>query len=57
VWQNDAPHPEAFYAAMSRLTMRFVPVKTAEQQAALMLVGVRDRLIRTRPQLVNAIPG
>jgi hypothetical protein len=25
--------------------MRFVPVKTAEQQAALMLVGVRNRLI------------
>ncbi len=26
--------------------MRFVPVKTADSQAALMLVGVRDRLIR-----------
>jgi len=26
--------------------MRFVPVKTAEQQAALMMVGVRDRLIQ-----------
>jgi transposase len=37
--------------------MRFVPVKTAEQQAALMLVGVRDRLIRTRTQLANAIRG
>jgi len=35
--------------------MRFVPVKTAEQQAALMLVGVRDRLIRNRTQLTNAI--
>jgi transposase len=35
--------------------MRFVPVKTAEQQAALMLVGVRDRLIRNRTQLANAI--
>jgi len=31
--------------------MRFVPVKTAEQQAALMLVGVRDRLIRNRTQI------
>jgi transposase len=32
-------------------------VKTAEQQAALMLVGVRDRLIRNRTQLSNAIRG
>jgi transposase len=37
--------------------MRFVRVKTAEQQAALMLVGVRDRLIRNRTQLTNAIRG
>jgi len=37
--------------------MRFVPVKTAEQQAALMLVGLRDRLIRNRTQLANAIRG
>ena len=34
-----------------------MPVKTVEQQAALMLVGVRDRLIRTRTQLANAIRG
>jgi transposase len=39
------------------LPMRFVPVKTAEQQAALMLVGVRDRLIRNRTQLANTIRG
>jgi transposase len=37
--------------------MRFVPVKTAEQQAPLMLVGVRDRLVRNRTQLANAIRG
>jgi transposase len=42
---------------MSRPGMRFVPVKTAEQQAALMLVGVRDRLIRNRTQLANTIRG
>ena len=35
--------------AMSRPTMRFVPVKTAEQQAALMLVGMRERLIAGAP--------
>lgn len=52
--KNDAADAEALCEAMSRPTMRFVPVKTAEHQAALMLVGVRDRLIRTRTQLVNA---
>jgi transposase len=42
---------------MSRPTMRFVPMKTAEQQAALMLVGVREWPIRNRTQLANAIRG
>jgi transposase len=37
--------------------MRLVPVKTAERQAAMMLVGLRDRLIRNRTQLANAIRG
>ena len=55
--KNDAADAEALCEAASRPTMRFVPVKTAEQQAALMLVGVRDRLIRNRTQLVNAIRG
>src|SRR5271166_5376173 len=55
--KNDAADAEALCEAMSRPTMRFVPMKTAEQQAALMLVGVRDRLIRNRTQLANAIRG
>ena len=55
--KNDAADAEALCEAMSRPTMRFVPVKTAEQQAALMLVGIRDRLIRNRTQLANAIRG
>ena len=61
--KNDAVDAEALCEAMSRPVlgldpgMRFVPVKTAEQQAALMLVGVRDRLIRNRTQLSNAIRG
>jgi transposase len=55
--KNDAADAEALCEAMSRPTMRFVPVKTAEEQAALMLVGVRDRLIRNRTQLSNAIRG
>ena len=49
--KNDAADAEAICEAMSRPTMCFVPVKTPEQQAALMLVGVRDRLIRQRTQL------
>ena len=40
--KNDAADAEAICEAMSRPTMRFVPVKTAEQQAALMLIGTRD---------------
>ena len=55
--KNDAADAEALCEAMSRPTMRFVPVKTAEQQAALMLVGVRERLIRNRTQLSNTIRG
>ena len=55
--KNDAADAEALCEAMSRPTMRFVPVKSVEQQAALMLVGVRDRLIRNRTQLANAIRG
>ena len=55
--KNDAADAEALCEAMNRPTMRFVPAKTAEQQAALMLVTIRDRLIRTRTQLTNAIRG
>lgn len=53
--KNDAADPEALCEAMNRPTMRFVPAKTAEQQAALMLVSIRDRLVRTRTRLTNAI--
>jgi len=55
--KNDMADAEALCEAMSRPTMRSVPMKTAEQQAALMLVGLRDRLIRNRTQLSNAIRG
>jgi transposase len=55
--KNDAADAEAICEAMSRPTMRFVPVKTAEQQAALMLAGTRDGLIRRRTQLSNTIRG
>ena len=46
--KNDTADAEALCKAMSWPTMRFVPIKTAEPQAALMLVGLRDRLIRNR---------
>ena len=54
--KKDGADAEALCKAMSRPTMRFVPVKTAEQQAALMLVGVRDRLIRNRTRSGAAWP-
>jgi len=57
--KNDAADAEAICEAMSRprVQARFVPVKTAERQAAQMLVGMRDRLVRTRTQVSNAIRG
>lgn len=55
--KNDTADAEAICEAMSRPTMRFVPVKTAEQQAALMLEGMRGSLIRRRTQLCNMIRG
>jgi len=55
--KNDAADAEAICEAMSRPRMRFVPVKSAEQQAALMLAGVRDQLVARRTQLSNMIRG
>ena len=55
--KNDAADAEALCEAMSRPGMRFVPVKSSEAQAAQMLVVVRDRLVRRRTQLANAIRG
>ena len=55
--KNDAADAAAICEAMSRPSMRFVPVKTAEQQAALMLAGMRERLVARRTQLSNAIRG
>src|ERR1700682_5798915 len=55
--KNDGRDSDALCEAMSRPRMRFVPVKTAEQQAALMLAGMRERLVARRTQLSNAIRG
>src|SRR6202048_1017102 len=54
---NDGRDAEGLCEAMSRPTMQFVPVKTEEQQASLMLAGVRQQLIARRTQLSNAIRG
>jgi len=55
--KNDGRDAEGLCEAMSRPTMQFVPAKTAEQQAALMLAGMRERLVAQRTQLSNAIRG
>lgn len=55
--KNDGRDAEGLCEAMSRPTMRFVPVKTVEQQAALMLAGIREGLIARRTQLSNTIRG
>jgi transposase len=55
--KNDTADAEAICEAMSRPRMRFVPVKSAEQQAALMLAGLHDQMTRRRTQLSNMIRG
>jgi transposase len=55
--KNDAIDAGAICEAMSRPGMRFVPIKSVEQQAALMLLKVRDLLVKQRTMLINAIRG
>jgi len=55
--KNDARDAEAGCEAMSRPTMRFVPIKDEARQAAQMLSGVRQRLLRERTRLTNEIRG
>jgi transposase len=53
--KNDAADAEAICEAVTRPTMRFVPVKTSEQQSVMMLHRVRLMLNRQRTQLSNAM--
>jgi transposase len=53
--KNDRIDAEAICEAMSRPSMRFVPMKSADEQAAAMLLSVRDLLVKQRTMLVNAI--
>ena len=55
--KNDALDAEAICEAMSRPSMRFVPVKSAEQQAGLMMLRTRDLLVKQRTMLINAMRG
>ncbi len=51
--KNDAADAEAICEAVTRQTMRFVPIKSREQQAALSIHRARSLLIKQRTQLVN----
>jgi transposase len=53
--KNDAADAEAIAEAVQRPTMRFVPIKSADQQAVLMLHRTRDLLIHQRISLISAI--
>ena len=55
--KNDALDAAAICEAMSRPDMRFVPVKSADQQAVLMLHKTRELLVKQRTMSVNALRG
>jgi transposase len=55
--KNDGRDAEGVCEAMSRPRMRFVPVKRVEQQAALMLAGLREHMVARRTRLSNTIRG
>ena len=52
---NDAADAEAICEAVTRPTMRFVPVKTVNQQSVLMMHRTRQLFVRQRISLVNAV--
>src|SRR5580693_2158235 len=55
--KNDANDAAAICEAVTRPSMRFVPIKTKQQQTALMLHRSRQLLVRQRTMLSNAIRG
>jgi len=55
--KNDAVDAEAIFEAAMRPTMRFVPVKSTDQQDLQSLHRARDRLIRERTALINHTRG
>ena len=55
--KHDPADAEACCEAVRRPSMRFVPVKTEEQQAVLIMHRTRELLVRQRTQVVNALRG
>jgi len=55
--KSDAIDAEAICEAVTRPTMRFVAIKTVEQQSLLSLHRARDLLVRQRTQLINGLRG
>jgi transposase len=55
--KSDKIDAEAICEALGRPSMRFVPIKSEAEQAALMLLGVRDLLVKQRTMLSNAMRG
>ena len=55
--KTDAADAEAICEAVTRPTMRFIPIKSPEQQAALSMHRSRDLLVKQRTQLVNMMRG
>ncbi|MDV2968908.1 IS110 family transposase [Nitratireductor aquimarinus] len=53
--KTDAADAEAISEAVTRKTMRFVPIKSAEQQAAAMVLKTRSLLVRQQTQAINAL--
>jgi transposase len=55
--KNDAADAAAICEAVTRPSMRFVSVKTEDQQSALLMHRARELLVRQRTQLINAVRG
>lgn len=55
--KTDAADAEAISEAVTRKTMRFVPIKSADQQAAAMVLKTNALLLRQQTQAINALRG
>jgi transposase len=53
--KNDAADAEAICEAVTRPTMRFVEIKTTEQQSVLILHRTRQMFVRQQTSVINAI--
>ena len=53
--KTDAADAEAISEAVTRKSMRFVPIKLAEQQAASMVLKTRALLVSQKTQAINAL--